>query len=126
MTSLFEIAIFFIGFFGSDYLQEIAKDSVWYNIFYAFRFECKVGYKSRWNDDASAFSMMLFKFHFIVIFMYTMIFCIVLWEIPYRYGRLMKTEKELTQEKQKKKKKRDKKRRKTGKTKKKKEGSLFE
>ena len=54
--------------------------------------------------------MMLFKFHFIVIFMYTMIFTIVLWEIPYRYNRLMKTENELKAEKKKRKKQRAKKR----------------
>lgn len=43
--------------------------------------------------------MTLFKFHFIVIFMYTIIFTIVLYEIPYRYGRLMKTDKEIEADK---------------------------
>ena len=59
---------------------------------------------------------MLFKFHFIVIFMYTMTFSIVLWEVPYRYGRIMKTEKELEGEKKKRKKKKAKRRKKSGKT----------
>ena len=35
--------------------------------------------------------MTLFKFHFIVIFMYTMIFIVVLWEIPFRYDRIRKS-----------------------------------
>ena len=63
--------------------------------------------------------MMLFKFHFIVIFMYTLVTNIVLWEIPSRYGRIMKTEKELEAEKKKKKKNKEKRRKKSGKSKKK-------
>ena len=43
--------------------------------------------------------MTLFKLHFIVIFMYTMIFQIVLFIIPYKYDRLKKTEKEEKAEK---------------------------
>lgn len=38
--------------------------------------------------------MTLFKLHFIVIFMYTTIFIIVLWKIPYRYDRIKKTKSE--------------------------------
>ena len=38
--------------------------------------------------------MMLFKFHFIVIFMYSTIFIIVLFKIPYKYDRIMKTKEE--------------------------------
>ena len=37
---------------------------------------------------------MLFKFHFIVIFMYSTIFIIVLFKIPYKYDRIMKTKEE--------------------------------
>ena len=43
--------------------------------------------------------MTLFKLHFIVIFMYTMIFQIVLFIIPYKYDRLKKTENEEKAEK---------------------------
>ena len=46
--------------------------------------------------------MTLFKLHFIVIFMYTMIFQIVLFIIPYKYDRLKKTEKEEKAEKKRK------------------------
>ena len=58
--------------------------------------------------------MTLFKFHFIVIFMYTIIFTIVLYEIPYRYGRLMKTDKEIEADKKKRKKRRKKRDKKRG------------
>ena len=55
--------------------------------------------------------MMLFKFHFIVIFMYTMIFQIVLFIIPYKYDRLEKTKKEKKADKKRKEKARLKKQR---------------
>ena len=42
--------------------------------------------------------MMLFKFHFIVIFMYSTIFIIVLFKIPYKYDRIMKTKEEKKKE----------------------------
>jgi len=38
--------------------------------------------------------MMLFKFHIIVIFMYTATIWVVLWEVPYRYDRLKKSKEE--------------------------------
>ena len=38
--------------------------------------------------------MTLFKFHLIVIFMYTAIIWVVLWEIPYRYDRIKKSKAE--------------------------------
>ena len=116
LTSLFEVAIFFIGFFGSDYRQHLDQDKIWYKFFCNFRFYCEDDSPSTWYVDTSTLSMMLFKFHFIVIFMYTMTFSIVLWEVPYRYGRIMKTEKELEGEKKKRKKKKAKRRKKSGKT----------
>ena len=45
--------------------------------------------------------MMLFKFHFIVIYMYTMLFIFVLYTIPYKYDRIKKTKKENKVEKKK-------------------------
>ena len=50
--------------------------------------------------------MTLFKLHFIVIFMYTTIFIIVLWKIPYRYDRIIKTKQEKKAENKKRRKKR--------------------
>ena len=38
--------------------------------------------------------MMLFKLHFVVIMMYTTLFIIVLFKIPYKYNRIMKTPQE--------------------------------
>ena len=38
--------------------------------------------------------MTQFKFHLIVIFMYTAIIWVVLWEIPYRYDRIKKSKAE--------------------------------
>ena len=38
--------------------------------------------------------MMLWKFHFIVIFMYTTLIMIVLFKIPYKYDRIRKNKKE--------------------------------
>ena len=110
LTSLFEVLIFILGFFGSDYLSYLDRDSLYYEMFAPFKFTCVPDQSSHWYVDSSPASMMLFKFHFIVIFMYTMTFTIVLWEIPYRFNRLMKTDKELSAEKKKRKKKRTKKR----------------
>ena len=38
--------------------------------------------------------MMQFKFHIIVIFMYTAMIWVVLWELPYRYDRVKKSKAE--------------------------------
>jgi len=56
-----------------------------------FRFVCDKDASSKWNTDYTTASMMLFKFHIIVIFMYTMMIWVVLWEVPYRYDRLVKS-----------------------------------
>lgn len=56
-------------------------------------------------------SMTLFKLHFIVIFMYTSLFMIVLFKIPYKYDRIEKTHKEKCVEKKRRSKVRAKKRR---------------
>mmetsp|Transcript_19699 Transcript_19699/g.26648 ORF Transcript_19699/g.26648 Transcript_19699/m.26648 type:complete len:161 (-) Transcript_19699:337-819(-) len=99
-----------LGFFGSNY--RIQKGTLWYDLIHPFGFKCEGGLKSGssiWFVDRSTWSMMLFKFHFIVIFMHTMTFSIVLWELPYRYNRLMKTPAEKKAEKKKRNKHRSKK-----------------
>ena len=55
---------------------------------------CAVDKKSIWFIEKGPLSMMLFKFHFIVIFMYSTIFIIVLFKIPYKYDRIRKTKTE--------------------------------
>ena len=93
------------------------EDSLAYTIFHPFRFLCCGGLNSGsaiWFIDSAVPAMTLFKFHFIVIFMYTIIFTIVLYEIPYRYGRLMKTDKEIEADKKKRKKRRKKRDKKRG------------
>lgn len=59
---------------------------------------------SYWNVDCTTKSMMLFKFHIIVIMMYTMVIWVVLWEVPYRYDRLRKSKAEKLNEKKRRKK----------------------
>ena len=54
-------------------------------------------------------SMTLFKLHFIVIFMYTTLFAIVLFKIPYKYDRIRKTDAEKREEKKRRQKIREKK-----------------
>lgn len=113
ITSLFELSIFALGFLGTDLAQlidaqthqehEIYDD--WFEIFKNFSFSCKNDKDgisrtfSKWYVDYTNYSMTLFKLHFIVIFMYTIIFTIVLWEIPFRYDRLKKTSSEKKKEK---------------------------
>ena len=73
-------------------------------LFSKFAFQCKLPldeYYSRWYIDLTSFSMTFFKLHFIVIFMYTMIFVVVLWEIPFRYDRIKKTSSEKKKDKKK-------------------------
>ena len=64
-----------------------------------FAFECAVDKPSIWFIEKTPASMTLFKFHFIVIFMYTMLFIFVLYTIPYKYDRIKKTKKEKMVEK---------------------------
>ena len=56
---------------------------------------------------------MLFKLHFIVIFMYTTLFMIVLFKIPYKYDRIKKNKDERKAEKKKERKKKEKRRSRT-------------
>ena len=111
LTSGFELAIFLLGFFGSDYPFPEYSGGCYgvKKIFRSFQFLCDEESNAYWDiDGASTLNMMVFKFHFIVIFMYTAIIWVVLWEVPYRYGRLIKTqeEKNKAHKKQKKKAKR--------------------
>ena len=96
LTSLFELLIFALGFLGSDYYyyDKSMSDTSINNFLTAFQFECAVGRKTIWFIEHSPASMTLFKLHFIVIFMYTTLFMIVLFKIPYKYDRIMKTGKE--------------------------------
>ena len=93
MTALFELLIFTIGFLGSDEYPHIEEENrtKWQNLMVSFRFLCVDEGSSRWFIDHTKMSMTLFKLHFIVIFMYTLIFDIVLFKIPYRYDRIKKT-----------------------------------
>ena len=59
-----------------------------------FEFSCSERHKSVWEVENTTFSMIFFKLHFIVIFMYTTLFIIVLFKIPYKYDRIEKTKKE--------------------------------
>ena len=59
-----------------------------FKIMEQFKFICSDKGETVWNTDYSMRSMLLFKFHIIVIFMYTAMVWIILWEIPYRYDRL--------------------------------------
>ena len=58
--------------------------------------------------------MTLFKLHFIVIFMYTTLFIIVLFKIPYKYDRILRTKKEKKADKKSKAKRRAKRRARKG------------
>lgn len=88
MTSLFELLIFAIGFFGTDYVTNPNPVEFWAKLVSAFKFECANGTEATWYIDHSAASMTLFKLHFVVIFMYTALFSIVLYKIPYKYDRI--------------------------------------
>ena len=93
---MFELVIFLIGYFGTDYKGGSFDGNPLFNSVVEFlqenaKFLCKTGYYSTWWIDTSPLSMTLFKLHFIVIFMYTMIFQIVLFIIPYKYDRLERT-----------------------------------
>ena len=95
-TSMFELVIFLIGYFGTDYEKGSFDGHPLFNSVVQFlqtnaKFLCKDDYYSTWWIDTSPLSMTLFKLHFIVIFMYTMIFQIVLFIIPYKYDRLERT-----------------------------------
>jgi len=95
-TSMFELVIFLIGYFGTDYVGGFFDDHQLFNSVVQFlrenaKFLCKKDYYSTWWIEISPFSMTLFKLHFIVIFMYTMIFQIVIFIIPYKYDRLKRT-----------------------------------
>ena len=92
---MFELVIFLIGYFGTDYKGSIDENPA-LNKFVEFlrektEFLCENGSDYTWYIDKSSLSMTLFKLHFIVIFMYTMIFQIVLFIIPYKYDRLERT-----------------------------------
>ena len=92
--------IFILGFLGSvilhhyDYRKQPEEYGYWLKLLSEFQFTCEEGYRSRWYIEKSAASMMLWKFHFIVIFMYTTLFMIVLFKIPYKYDRIRKNKKE--------------------------------
>ena len=94
MTSLFELLIFALGYFGTDYAGCDDKTGTMCLIVTKFKFMCAVGATSTWYIENTAFSMTLFKLHFVVIFMYTTVFIIVLFKIPYKYDRISKTNKE--------------------------------
>jgi len=94
MTSLFELMIFGLGFFGTDYDGCKNSDETICKLLTNFEFMCGVNRSSIWFVEKGPLSMMLFKFHFIVIFMYSTIFLIVLFKIPYKYDRIKKTKKE--------------------------------
>lgn len=102
--------IFAIGFLGTDYSP--ADDQpflLW--IKDQFEFGCNTKHDTRWFIEKTSMSMTQFKFHFIVIFMYTSLFMIVLFKIPYKYDRIEKTAKEKVVEKKRRAKARAKKRR---------------
>ena len=90
--------IFVLGFLGSvilhHYKKPVEEYGFWLKFLANFQFTCEPGYKSRWFIEKSAASMMLWKFHFIVIFMYTTLIMIVLFKIPYKYDRIRKNKKE--------------------------------
>ena len=98
---MFELVIFLIGYFGTDKTikDSSGNPSIFINsssfaqFLYGIGayFECEHDHDSTWWIEASPYSMTLYKLHFIVIFMYTMIFQIVLFIIPYKYDRLEKT-----------------------------------
>ena len=94
LTSLFELLIFTLGYFGSDFVFSDNIDTPIYTLLKNFQFECAVAKKSMWFIEKTPASMTLFKLHFIVIFMYTTLFMIVLFKIPYKYDRIEKTKKE--------------------------------
>ena len=117
LTAMFELMIFAVGFFGSDYQRfndlDPKTDLAWLKFARNFQFSCKEHKTSIWFIDHSSLSMMLFKLHFIVIFMYTTLFMIVLFKIPYKYDRIKKNKEERKAEKKKEKKKKDKRRSRT-------------
>ena len=92
---MFELLIFALGYFGSDYgFKEDKLNTKIYDFLKMFKFDCAVGRMSVWFIEHSPASMTLFKLHFIVIFMYTTLFMIVLFKIPYKYDRIRMTGKE--------------------------------
>ena len=105
LTSGFELLIFVLGYFGSNYkFEKFDPDEYKFKtIIKSFQMICVdeddkkiLGERegSFWNVDCTTKSMMLFKFHIIVIMMYTMVIWVVLWEVPYRYDRLKKSKAE--------------------------------
>ena len=96
LTASFELLIFILGYFGSDYkFPNYPSCTGWKKIFKSFQFLCHETNEQKWDiDGASTTNMMVFKFHIIVIFMYTMTIWVVLWEVPYRYDRIKKTKEE--------------------------------
>lgn len=110
LTSLFELSIFCIGFFGTDFASR-NPTGTWSTLMAAFEFECLVGTEDTWFVDKTPASMTLFKLHFIVIFMYTTLFMIVLFKIPYKYDRLQKTSQEKKADRSKRAKRRQRRRR---------------
>ena len=94
---MFELVIFLIAYFGTDFEGSFGEKHKHLNNLLQFlrkaKFACKDDSETTraWYIEDTPFPMTLFKLHFIVIFMYTMIFQIVLFIIPYKYDRLERT-----------------------------------
>ena len=116
LTSLFELLIFTIGGLSSDFPEriEVFGDTVsngiyWLQVHFGFGCQTERGFPTRWQTELTSYTMTLFKLHFIVIMMYTTLFIIVLFKIPYKYDRLQKTPKEQKAERKRRAKKRSRK-----------------
>ena len=86
LTSMFELLIFCVSFYGSD--KESSDPGALLLFLQKFQFQCALDSKSVWFIEGTTLSMTLFKLHFIVIFMYTTLFMIVLFKIPFKYDRI--------------------------------------
>ena len=106
VTALFEILVFILAMFSMDITRNTPD---W---ILKFGFECLKGHKSRWWIEQSSSSGTLWELHIIIVFMYTTLAIVVLSTIPYKYDRLVKSEKEIESEKKKEDKKEKKKQRK--------------
>ena len=89
VTSIFEIAVFFLALFSMD-ATKISPDFI-----LEFAFECKIGTKSIWWIEKSVKSSTLWELHTIIVFMYTTLAIIVMSSIPFKYERFKKTPKEI-------------------------------
>ena len=97
-----------IALFSMDYTVKSPK------FLLSFGFECKKGTESIWWIEKTVKSGTLWELHIIIVFMYTTLAIIVLSTIPFKYDRLVKTEKEIKAEEDRARKKRMKKLKKKG------------